>query len=311
MSSAKISVIIPTRNRANFISQTLNCFINQTLKPYEIIVVDNQSTDNTEKIIKDNFKDKVIYVKNNGNITPGAGRNYGLSIATGNYIQFFDSDDVLTKNKLEQQAKILENNSVSQGVFCPYVHAIEKNGKWNQTDCILQYKPLNIKNISTKMLKGFFLPVWTFLFRADFIKQNNPWPDDLFAYEDYYYLFSLFKNGLNPLHTNSCCVFYRMHENQITGNDFTNANRDKDKVECLNRILKNFNLSSFEKNIAKTIIARVTNNFDDFSKFKFNFVNKYLRIENKIHRIITSTDWTLNHSPEKNKEIFNSYCALL
>lgn len=311
MCCPKISVVIPTHNRVEYISETLNCIINQTLKPYEIIVVDNGSSDNTEDVIKENFNEKVIYVKNNGSITPGAGRNYGLNIATGDYIQFFDSDDVMTKNKFEVQAKILDKNPSIQGVYCPYVQAEDKNGQWIQHDCILQYEKTSLRFMPTKILKGLFVPVWTFLFRTDFVRECQKWPEDLFAYEDYYYLFSMFKNGLKPLHTNECCVFYRVHQNQITGSDFTDKKRDADKVVCLSRILNNYKLGVCEKNIAETMKARVTGNFDEYSKFKFVIVNKLMRVENKLNRIFTGTDWTIAHSPQPDPKIFQHYCSLL
>ncbi|MCQ2974540.1 MAG: glycosyltransferase family 2 protein [Bacteroidales bacterium] len=312
--SQKISVIIPTRNRANFLPKTLNSILNQTLSPYEIIVIDNGSTDNTLEILKTDYKNSVITITNKGNYSPGAGRNLGLQIATGDYIQFFDSDDLMTKNKFETQVEILEKNSEKQAVYCPYVMASEEeNGNWKQLSPVLQYKKTKISY--SKMIKGFFTIIPSFLFRAEIIKKTGNWREDIFAYEDFDYLFRMFNNNLQVLQNNKSCVFYRVHGNQITGNTFNNKQRDIDKVKCLLQILNtNKNkLSSFEKLTLKTMIHRVEDNENktNISKIKFTATDLYLRIENKINRIITHSDWQIAHSPEQNPNVFQNYMKLL
>ncbi len=96
-----ISIIIPTYNRAKLIQRSLKSIETQTLKNYEIIVVDNLSTDNTSSIIN-NFSYlpiKYFVVDNKNNIARS--RNFGIKNANGNIIAFLDSDDYWHKNKLE------------------------------------------------------------------------------------------------------------------------------------------------------------------------------------------------------------------
>lgn len=103
----KVSVVIPTYNRADYIVQSINSVLNQTFTDFEIIVVDDGSTDNTEILIREQFKDKVIYLsKPNGG--QGSARNLGVSAAKGEYIAFLDSDDLWLPEKLEIQTGFMD-----------------------------------------------------------------------------------------------------------------------------------------------------------------------------------------------------------
>jgi glycosyltransferase involved in cell wall biosynthesis len=104
----KISVIIPTYNYGEFICDSIESVINQTYKDFEIIVVDDGSTDNTPEVVK-KYKDRVsyIYKENEG---PSSARNYGIKNAKGEYLCFLDSDDIFLPEKLELQAKYMEDH---------------------------------------------------------------------------------------------------------------------------------------------------------------------------------------------------------
>jgi len=95
------SVVIPTYNRAKFIIATINSVLDQTFEDYELIVVNDGSTDNSEEIIKEiaNVNPKVKYVWQE-NLERGAARNHGFRQASGKYVVFMDSDDLMIKNHL-------------------------------------------------------------------------------------------------------------------------------------------------------------------------------------------------------------------
>lgn len=104
----KVSVIIPTYNRARYICRAINSVINQTFKDLEIIVIDDGSTDETKGILVPfNGKIKYIYQSNQG--ISGA-RNRGIEEARGEYIAFLDSDDWWAPEKLAEQVKVLDAN---------------------------------------------------------------------------------------------------------------------------------------------------------------------------------------------------------
>ena len=99
----KISVIIPFFNAVKYINQCLESLALQDFKfPYEIIMIDDCSTDESLKLIKNhkNFNLKIFQLSNNSG--PSAARNIGLSKANGNYIFFLDIDDIIEKNTLSK-----------------------------------------------------------------------------------------------------------------------------------------------------------------------------------------------------------------
>ncbi|MBQ9025740.1 MAG: glycosyltransferase family 2 protein [Methanobrevibacter sp.] len=104
MSDVKMSVIVPVFNEQDYISSTLDSIFNQNFNDYEIIVIDDGSTDDTLKIIEEKFIDssiahKIIHQENSG---VSAARNRGISEASGEYIVFVDGDDYLLTNHLSQ-----------------------------------------------------------------------------------------------------------------------------------------------------------------------------------------------------------------
>lgn len=100
MNSIGISVIVPVFNVEKYISRCLNSILNQTFKNFEIIIVNDGSTDNSLNKIQ-NFKDSRIKVINQTNKGVSAARNLGLAVASGEYITFIDADDSVSLNYFE------------------------------------------------------------------------------------------------------------------------------------------------------------------------------------------------------------------
>ena len=111
MSNPIVSVIIPTFNRGYCIERAINSVIKQTFLDWEILVIDNYSSDETDEIFKDKVSDKIKFlkIKNDGII--GKSRNLGISIAKGKYIAFLDSDDWWVPTKLENSLNALETGA--------------------------------------------------------------------------------------------------------------------------------------------------------------------------------------------------------
>jgi glycosyltransferase involved in cell wall biosynthesis len=106
-----VSVIMPTYNCAPYIAETIRSVQSQTYKNWEIIIVDDCSTDNTYSIVE-TFKDKRIrYFKNSKNSGAALSRNWALREARGKWIAFLDSDDLWVPTKLEHQLKFMVENN--------------------------------------------------------------------------------------------------------------------------------------------------------------------------------------------------------
>lgn len=104
----KVSVIIPTFNRAHYLTQAIDSVLAQTYQNFEIIVVDDGSTDDTAAVLK-SYKASVnyFYQENQG---PSAARNLGIEMSNGQYIAFLDSDDLWLPEKLEVQRDYFKTN---------------------------------------------------------------------------------------------------------------------------------------------------------------------------------------------------------
>ena len=94
------SIIIPTYNRGNIIKRTIHSVLSQIFSDFELIIVDDGSTDNTEEVVM-NFKDQKIRYFRKENGERGAARNYGADKSNARYLNFFDSDDIMYPNHLQ------------------------------------------------------------------------------------------------------------------------------------------------------------------------------------------------------------------
>lgn len=110
------SIVIPTYNRASFIPKTISSVLDQTYQNFEIIVVDDGSTDNTEEIIKNISASKIKYIKIK-NSERGFARNCGIQNSSGEYITFLDSDDMLFPNYFANA-----NESITRHNTPPFFH---------------------------------------------------------------------------------------------------------------------------------------------------------------------------------------------
>lgn len=101
-----ISVVIPTYNRADLIGETIRSLQKQEYDNYEIIIVDDGSTDNTDEVVNSLLDERTRFLKKE-NAERAAARNYGARAAKGDYVNFFDSDDIALPNHLAEAAKVI------------------------------------------------------------------------------------------------------------------------------------------------------------------------------------------------------------
>ena len=103
-----VSVVIPSYNMGNYIGEAISSVLQQTYRDFEIIVVDDGSTDDTERIIN-RYNGNIRYIKQS-NSGPAQARNLGIQHARGDFVSLLDADDLFIKNKLELQMKHLEKH---------------------------------------------------------------------------------------------------------------------------------------------------------------------------------------------------------
>lgn len=130
----KISVIVPVYNTEKYVENTLDSILNQTYKNLEIIVINDGSTDNSKQICeKKALTDNRIIMINTENQGAGAARNLGLSKATGEYISFIDSDDLIVPEYYEVLESMIRENDADIAE-CKFVRINNASEKINQIE---------------------------------------------------------------------------------------------------------------------------------------------------------------------------------
>ncbi|TDE04582.1 glycosyltransferase family 2 protein [Flavobacterium hiemivividum] len=154
--SVKVSIIMATYNRAHFIVETLKSIQSQTFLDWECLIVDDGGTDNTIEVITpfllkdDRFK---YYKRPNGYQKGLSGcRNYGLDIANGQFIQFFDDDDLMHPKKIELQLSPFYSNKNIYFTVCKYEFLIEKED--GSVEIIRQKFDFSYKHVGDSILLG-------------------------------------------------------------------------------------------------------------------------------------------------------------
>ena len=121
-----VSVIINCHNGGIYLREAINSVINQTYKTWEIIFLNNASTDNTKDIIFSYQNHKIKYYENAEKVTLGKARNQALNYSNGDYIAILDSDDIWLPEKLELQIELMVNN---KDIGFSYTDSYVFNGK--------------------------------------------------------------------------------------------------------------------------------------------------------------------------------------
>lgn len=178
-----LSVIIPVYNVREYVLQAINSVIQQTIKPYEIIIVDDGSTDDSGELVETHYGHlpyvKIIHTKNQG---LGEARNVGTRVATGDYIYYFDSDDLLEEHLIADFEKALnDNKDLDVYVFSAESFIDDIQESKAETKKLPQYLRGEDKVYSTGILaysslskRGAFFPnAWIYIFKRDIQVNKN------------------------------------------------------------------------------------------------------------------------------------------
>lgn len=185
----KFSLIVPVYNTEKYLEKCLNSIINQTFDDYEVIVVNDGSTDNSEKII-DDFCNKYTNIKKlnkeNGGLSDA--RNKGISVAEGEYLLFIDSDDYIENNLLYNINDIIKEKDYD---LIKFGYDLVYENKIENTNNFVFDKEYNGEEVFKKMVanKNPFEMAWLYAYKRSF------WNNYYFSYPKGYYHEDL---GLTP-----------------------------------------------------------------------------------------------------------------
>lgn len=249
MQNPKITILLSTYNRAHLIPETLDSILAQTYKNWDCIIVDDRSTDNTEKVIENYIKKDnrfSFYLKlENQNMGLSASRNYGLELAKKHqpdFIQFFDDDDLMHPTKLELQLQSLQKNPEMSFCLCGSKSFQDiKQIDWKEKVDFHWNKKFSIGEAYLTGDIRFVAQVP--LFRYAYVKEFH-FDEDLF-YAEEWTLFSMHFLLNNPQFTQlEKVLFYRRkHTESITESKDENFQKRKTSaitgVKILNFLNKN------------------------------------------------------------------------
>src|SRR5215468_416102 len=179
--AARVSVIIPAYNRADLIGETIQSVLNQTFDDFEIIIVDDGSTDSTKEVVSSfDGPIKYLYQENRGR---SCARNRGFEVSGGDYVCFLDSDDVLKPGMLERQVSLLDSNSHLGFVYSDY-QFINQTGEILPVPESFSRHPLRRGRIFRFLIYFDFIPPSSVLSRRDCIDKIGLFESSLEPAED-------------------------------------------------------------------------------------------------------------------------------
>jgi succinoglycan biosynthesis protein ExoO len=265
-----VSVIIAAWNSEKFISNAIDSALAQEGVCVEVIVVDDCSIDGTCQVVESYTDERVRLIRSDVNGGPGAARNFGFSVAKGQWIAVLDSDDFYQENRLsrmlqanQNKADILIDNVFEQqqgtSDLSPYYQSNELPTGSFSLDFLIRSNLIYTDKKST----GYVKPI----FRREFIEGNNIkyWPEIRIG-EDYYFLACCLAKGANAVVFDICAYIYTIRAGSISEKmTVQHLDRllvaDKKFIDCYNLtekgvIAQHFRTSNLER--AKKFINLVT-----------------------------------------------------
>ncbi len=296
-----ISVIMAVYNGEHFLRKAIESILEQTFKNFEFIIINDASTDNSEKIIR-SYKDKRIRLINNKhNQKLPASLNKGIRQAQGKYIARMDADDIALKNRLAEQYNFMEKNPEIDvcGSSIQCFGAREDIVNW----------PEHNNKIKVHLLSGVPLAHPTAFFRKRIIFSNNIfYPENNLYAEDYEFWVDLMP-FITFYNIPKVLLKYRIHKQQVSKTK--KQLQIKNSNIARNKILKylDLNLSEKEKNILFTIIRgeRLTNQEDYLiSEIVLDKLFEANQKKNLFNKSLLS-DWILQIKTSRTTQYFTRY----
>lgn len=204
--NALVSIVLPSYNRQDKIVEAINSCLTQSFKDFELIIIDDCSSDNSREVIKNHAKldERIKFIFNDKNMRLPATLNIAFNSAIGKYFTWISDDNLFTRDAIEKMVNVLENNAEISLVYADYT---------------------TINNEGTKLARIYqeppeFLPIRdcvgaAFLYRADIAKLVGGYNEDMFLTEDYEYWLR-FGLVAKFMHIPESLFLYRVHAQSLT-----------------------------------------------------------------------------------------------
>lgn len=305
----KVSVVIPVYNSKNYLRNTLNSVVNQTLDDFEAICVNDGSTDGSLEILNE-FSQKYdfIHIINQENSGPGAARNNGLRNCQGDYIYFLDSDDEIAPELLE----LVYNNAINNDSDLVFfkINIIKGNKKYPRDynykfekifkDADFDNFHFDYKSAKRYVLNFSFAP-WAKLYKKDLLTSKDYFFfDEELPYEDVLFHIKVMLNAKRISYVPKYLYYYRVDNVNSVTFDYLNHFEIFDVIDDIESFLKSENhLEEFQK---------------EFEFFKFSQILRHMTFPidenyfNKAHLYLDGIDVENNNViPKSFKRIYATF----
>jgi len=220
--SPEVSVIIPVYNQAKFIDKAIESVLKQSYQDFEIVVVNDGSTDNSESTVKGFIDFRIRYICHSDNRGISAARNTGIRASRGKYITLLDADDEFLPEKLDMQVELLRSEPSDVGVVCAWSFNIDKNGDYISK----RYLPRKGGYIFEDLLSANYMSVPALLIRRECFEKVGLFDNLLNGQEDWdmwiriakYYKFALIKIPLAKRRIHPNRISYDLERKNVTAN---------------------------------------------------------------------------------------------
>jgi len=245
MYSPLVSIIIPVFNCENYLSECIESAINQTYLNKEIIIINDGSTDNS-LVVAEKFKSSNVKIYSQKNRGASAARNFGLQKAKGSYIQFLDSDDLISSNKINSQVTLLSscNNKIA---VCNTVHFHNyDNFKDLSTSAYEEDYIYNCEDPITFLIKlwggingkGSMIQPNAWLTPKKLIDKVGKWNEELTQDDDGEFFCRILLNSDGVIKCNNSYNYYRKHTSLL---NLSSNKKYKDVKSLINSSLSKKN----------------------------------------------------------------------
>lgn len=205
----KISVIIPCYNQSQYIDDAVESVLNQSFKDYEIIIIDDDSTDELTKVKLEKYNIPIKKLFHSVNKGVSAARNTGIMASSGEYILPLDADDKIGSKYLEEACRVLDTNKGIGIVYCQTEFFGDKTGKWIQKDFSIE-----------KMLTMNMIINCAMFRKIDFLKTKGFNENMKYGWEDWDFWLSMLENKIGVFKLPDVHFFYRIKSKDSRNQDF-------------------------------------------------------------------------------------------
>ena len=246
MCNPLVSIIIPVFNRSHLIIETLQSVKNQFLDNWECIIVDDGSTDVTVDVVADFIKGdnrfRLLVRPDDRKKGASTCRNIGLENSKGCFIQFLDSDDIISPDKIDEQLKVLTTQSELSFAFCKWGRFSNSIDAIDLYDFLFVYQDFHnpIELLNALIVSKGYLPIHSFLFPKKLVDKAGFWDENIGLNDDGEFFSRVVVTFNKALFVSKGNALYRISESQTNLSSFENEDKVLSAIVSWETIFKRY-----------------------------------------------------------------------